>query len=59
MKYTQRNLNASMRGKRPGTIGRTQQWSEAVLSQQALDIFSLTHTRSSLSCLFGFQGMVK
>ena len=55
MKYTQRNLNASMRGKRPGTIGRTQQWSEAELSQRALDIIRLTHTRSNLSDLFGSQ----
>ena len=55
MKYTQRNLNASMRGKRPGTNGRTQQWSEAALSQRALDIISLTYTRSNLSDLFGSQ----
>ena len=54
MKYTQRNLNTSMRGKRPGTIGRTQQWSEAELSQRALDIIRL-HTRSNLSELFGSQ----
>ena len=55
MKYTQGNLNTSMRGKRPGTIGRTQQWSEAELSQRALDIIRLTHTRSNLSDLFGSQ----